>query len=74
MLRFTYFHLSLSSQTQPRETISHQDESYDMGPLTHWGYERRGHELMADLLVLWKDCYDTFPCNLELEKREEATT
>lgn len=35
----------------------------------HRTYERRGHELMGDLIVLCKDCHDTFTYNRELVQR-----
>lgn len=34
----------------------------------HRTYERRGHELMGDLIVLCKDCHDTFTYNRDLAK------
>lgn len=34
----------------------------------HRTYERRGYELMGDLIVLCKDCHDTFTYNRELAK------
>jgi hypothetical protein len=54
-LRFAQYHCQLCN-TSESLTVHHRT------------YERRGHENMGDLIVLCKDCHDTFTYNRNLAK------